>query len=61
MLLFNILVPIVFLLTAYGSYNDVVKPAAKASWETGVEVYEKGADIIKDVTTDDVVVTEESE
>ena len=61
MLLFNILVPIVFLLTAYGSYNDVVKPAAKASWDTGVVVYEKGVDIIKDVTTDDVVVTEESE
>jgi len=61
MLLFNLLVPIVFLLTAYGSYNDVVKPAAKASWETGVVVYEKGAEIIKDVTTDDVVVTEESE
>ena len=53
MLLFNILVPIVFLLTAYGSYNDVVKPAAKASWETGVVVYEKGADIIKDVTTEE--------
>ena len=61
MLLFNILVPIVFLLTAYGSYNDVVKPVAKASWETSVVVYEKTVDVIKDVTTDDVVVTEESE
>ena len=61
MLLFNILVPIVFLLTAYGSYNDVVKPAAKASWETGVVVYEKSVDIIQDVTTDDVVATEETE
>jgi hypothetical protein len=53
MLLFNILVPIVFLLTAYGSYNDVVKPAAKASWETGVVVYEKSVDIIQDVTTEE--------
>ena len=55
MLLFNILVPVVFLLTAYGSYNDVVKPAAKASWDTGVVAYEKSVDIIKDVTTDDPV------
>jgi hypothetical protein len=55
MLLFNILVPIVFLLTAYGSYSDVVKPVAKASWDTGVVVYEKSVDIIKDVTTDDPV------
>lgn len=58
MLLFNILVPVVFLLTSYGSYNDVVKPAAKASWETGVVVYEKGAEIIKDVTTDDPIPVE---
>ncbi len=58
MLLFNILVPIVFLLTAYGSYSDVVKPAAKASWDTGVVVYEKSVDIIKDVTTDDPIPVE---
>tara|TARA_R100001460_G_scaffold30527_1_gene60295 strand:+ start:685 stop:855 length:171 start_codon:yes stop_codon:yes gene_type:complete len=53
MLLFNILVPVVYLLTAIGSYDNVVKPVAKASWETGVVVYEKSVDIIKDVTTDD--------
>tara|TARA_R100001463_G_scaffold55332_4_gene106807 strand:- start:5923 stop:6093 length:171 start_codon:yes stop_codon:yes gene_type:complete len=53
MLLFNLLVPVVYLLTAIGSYDNVVKPVAKASWETGVVVYEKSVDIIKDVTTDD--------
>jgi len=58
MLLFNLLVPVVYLLTAIGSYDNVVKPVAKASWETGVVVYEKSVDIIKDVTTDDPIPVE---
>jgi hypothetical protein len=58
MLLFNLLVPVVYLLTAIGSYDNVVKPVAKASWETGVVVYEKSVDIIKDVTTDDPISVE---
>ena len=53
MLLFNLLVPVVYLLTAVGTYDNVVKPVAKASWETSVEVYEKTVDVIKDVTTED--------
>lgn len=53
MLLFNLLVPIVYALTLYGSYENVAKPVAKATYETGVVVYEKTVDVIKDVTTDD--------
>tara|TARA_R100000734_G_C3313710_1_gene105088 strand:+ start:48 stop:224 length:177 start_codon:yes stop_codon:yes gene_type:complete len=55
MLLFNLLVPIVYALTLYGSYENVAKPVAKATYETGVVVYEKTVDVIKDVTTDDPV------
>jgi|TARA_R100000030_G_scaffold98167_1_gene87818 hypothetical protein len=58
MLLFNLLVPIVYALTLYGSYENVAKPVAKASYETGVVVYEKTVDVIKDVTTDDPVESE---
>jgi len=58
MLLFNILVPVVYLLTAVGTYDNVVKPAAKATYETGVVVYEKTVDVIKDVTTDDPIESE---
>jgi len=60
MLVFNLLVPVVYALTLYGGYNDVAKPVAKATYETSVVVYEKSADIIKDITTDDVP-TEDSE
>ena len=55
MLLFNLLVPIVYALTIYGSYENVAKPVAKATWETSVIVYDKSAEIIKDVTTDDPI------
>lgn len=53
MLLFNILVPVVYVLTIYGSYENVAKPVAKATYETGVVVYEKTVEVIKDVTTED--------
>lgn len=53
MLLFNILVPVVYALTIYGSYENVAKPVAKATYETGVVVYEKTVEVIKDVTTED--------
>jgi len=55
MLLFNLLVPIVYALTLYGSYENVAKPVAKATWETSVIVYDKSVEIIKDVTTDDPI------
>tara|TARA_Y100001937_G_scaffold44265_1_gene62334 strand:- start:1287 stop:1469 length:183 start_codon:yes stop_codon:yes gene_type:complete len=55
MLLFNLLVPIVYALTIYGSYENVAKPVAKATWETSVIVYDKSVEIIKDVTTDDPI------
>jgi hypothetical protein len=58
MLLFNLLVPVVYLLTAVGTYDNVVKPVAKTSWETSVVVYEKTVDVIKDVTTDDPIESE---
>jgi len=58
MLLFNILVPVVYLLTAVGTYENVAKPVAKATYETGVVVYEKTVDVIKDVTTDDPIESE---
>ena len=58
MLLFNLLVPVVYALTIYGGYNDVAKPVAKATWETGVVVYEKSVDVIKDITTDDPIPVE---
>ncbi len=58
MLLFNLLVPVVYLLTAVGTYDNVVKPVAKATYETGVVVYEKTVDVIKDVTTDDPIESE---
>jgi len=58
MLLFNLLVPIVYALTLYGSYENVAKPVAKASWETGVVVYDKTVDVIKDITTDDPIPVE---
>ncbi len=60
MLVFNLLVPVVYALTLYGGYNNVAKPVAKASYEAGVHVYEKGVDIVKVITTDDVA-TEDSE
>ena len=53
MLLFNLLVPVVYLLTAVGTYDNVVKPVAKASWETSVVVYDKSVEVIKDITTGD--------
>ena len=53
MLLFNLLVPVVYLLTAVGTYDKVVKPVAKASWETSVVVYDKSVEVIKDITTED--------
>ena len=58
MLLFNLLVPVVYALTIYGSYENVAKPVAKATWETGVVVYDKTVDVIKDITTDDPVESE---
>jgi len=58
MLLFNVLVPVVYLLTAVGTYENVAKPVAKATYETGVVVYEKTVDVIKDVTTDDSIESE---
>tara|TARA_R100001440_G_scaffold57206_1_gene76995 strand:- start:5933 stop:6115 length:183 start_codon:yes stop_codon:yes gene_type:complete len=58
MLLFNLLVPVVYLLTAVGTYDNVAKPVAKATWETGVVVYEKSVDVIKDITTDDPIPVE---
>ena len=58
MLLFNLLVPIVYALTIYGSYENVAKPVAKATWETSVVVYDKTVDVIKDITTDDPVPVE---
>ena len=58
MLLFNLLVPVVYALTIYGSYENVAKPVAKATYETGVVVYEKTVDVIKDVTTDDPIESE---
>ena len=58
MLLFNVLVPVVYLLTAVGTYENVAKPVAKATYETGVVVYEKTVDVIKDVTTDDPIESE---
>tara|TARA_R100001460_G_scaffold36911_1_gene70844 strand:- start:609 stop:785 length:177 start_codon:yes stop_codon:yes gene_type:complete len=58
MLLFNVLVPVVYLLAAVGTYDNVVKPAAKATYETGVVVYEKTVDVVKDITTDDPIESE---
>ena len=58
MLLFNLLMPVVYALTIYGSYENVAKPVAKASWETGVVVYDKTVDVIKDITTDDPIPVE---
>jgi len=58
MLLFNLLVPVVYALAIYGSYENVAKPVAKASWETGVVVYDKTVDVIKDITTDDPIPVE---
>tara|TARA_B100000073_G_scaffold339731_1_gene338607 strand:- start:3 stop:185 length:183 start_codon:yes stop_codon:yes gene_type:complete len=58
MLLFNLLIPVVYALTIYGSYENVAKPVAKASWETGVVVYDKTVDVIKDITTDDPIPVE---
>jgi|TARA_B100001057_G_scaffold337419_1_gene338205 hypothetical protein len=58
MLLFNLLVPVVYALTIYGSYENVAKPVAKATWETSVVVYDKTVDVIKDITTDDPVESE---
>tara|TARA_B100000575_G_C23105272_1_gene637915 strand:- start:1559 stop:1741 length:183 start_codon:yes stop_codon:yes gene_type:complete len=55
MLLFNLLVPVVYALTIYGSYENIAKPVAKATWETSVIVYDKSVEIIKDVTTDDPI------
>jgi hypothetical protein len=60
MLVFNLLVPVVYALALHGGYNNVAKPVAKTTYETGVVVYEKSVAIIKDITTDDVV-TEDSE
>lgn len=53
MLLYNLLLPVVYGLTALGTYDNVVKPVAKLSWDTSVVVYEKSVEIIKDVTTED--------
>ena len=58
MLLFNILVPVVYALTLYGGYHNVAKPVAKATYETGVVVYDKTVDVIKDITTDDPIPVE---
>ena len=51
MLVFNLLVPVVYALALHGGYNNVAKPVAKATYETGVVVYEKSVAIIKDITT----------
>ena len=53
MLVFNLLVPVVYALTLHGGYNNVAKPVAKATYEAGVVVYEKGADIVKVITAED--------
>jgi hypothetical protein len=53
MLLFNLLVPVVYALTLYGGYNDVAKPVAKATYETGVIVYERGVEVLKEITAED--------
>ena len=58
MLLFNLLVPVVVALTAVGTYDNVVKPVAKAPYETGIIVYEQTVDVIRDVVTDDPVESE---
>ncbi len=53
MFIFNLMLPVAALTIGIGAFNDVVKPVAKASWDTGVVVYEKSVEIIKDVTTED--------
>jgi len=58
MLLFNLLVPVVYALTIYGSYENVAKPVAKATWETSVVAYEKSVDVIKHITSDDAIPVE---
>jgi hypothetical protein len=58
MLLFNLLVPVVYALTLYGGYHNVAKPVAKATYETGVIVYEQTVDVITDIVTDDPVTVE---
>mgnify|MGYP003109803305 CR=1 FL=1 len=52
MLIYNLLLPVVYGLTAIGIYDNVAKPVAKATLEAGVHVYEKGADIIDVVTAE---------
>ena len=54
MLLFNLLIPVVYALTIYGSYENVAKP----TYETGIIVYEQTVDVIRDVVTDDPVESE---
>tara|TARA_B000000557_G_scaffold120697_1_gene97998 strand:- start:1380 stop:1556 length:177 start_codon:yes stop_codon:yes gene_type:complete len=58
MLLFNLLIPVVYALTIYGSYENVAKPVARATYETGIIVYEQTVDVIRDVVTDDPVESE---
>ena len=50
MLIYNLLLPVVYGLTALGIYDNVAKPVAKATYDAGVHVYEKGADIVNVVT-----------
>ena len=53
MLLYNLLVPVVYGLTALGTYDNVVKPMAKASWDTSIVVYERSVEVLKEITAEE--------
>lgn len=53
MLLYNLLLPVVYGLTALGTYDNVVKPVAKTTWDTSVVVYERSVNVLKEITAED--------
>jgi len=53
MLLYNLLVPVVYGLTALGTYDNVVKPVAQASWDTSIVVYERSVGALKELAAED--------
>ena len=54
MLIYNLVAGVVYALTLHGAYDNIAKPVANVTYDAGIHVYEKGADILEVVTAENI-------
>tara|TARA_R100000329_G_scaffold100523_1_gene82945 strand:- start:202 stop:369 length:168 start_codon:yes stop_codon:yes gene_type:complete len=52
MLIYNLVAGVVYALTLHGIYDNIAKPVANVTYDAGIHVYEKGADVLEVVTAE---------